>query len=591
MPIQRLPPDLVAKIAAGEVIERPASVVKELVENALDAGATQIGIEVTQGGLGIIRVSDNGCGVPSDELPLAFERHATSKLLSESDLARVASLGFRGEALPSIAAVADVEVVSRPAGASGGTYLKLQNGAVVASGPRGAPLGTTVTARGLFRRQPARLKFLRSPASEASQIAAVVSHYALAYAEVAFTLRLDGRLSLQTPGSGERREAVAAVYGVPAASAMLPLPDSEGDEYAGVGGLVSPPGLTRANRTYISLFINRRWVRSRTLTFAVEEAYHGLLMTGRFPIAVLDITLPPEEVDVNVHPTKAEVRLRREREVFAVLQRRVRRALIDQAPVLQAGAVAWTAPAAVPGGAPRPALAVFPTHDRRLASSRSTSRQAAPAGESQPQEAAPLLSRLPLLRAVGQVGTTYVVAEGPEGMYLIDQHAAHERILFERLLSRPAGEAEVQGFLQPVPVDLAPHQEQALRAAAEALAEQGFSVEPFGGRTYLLRSAPVLLSSTKGGSASGGGQDAGRALAELLDLLAREEGPADPRERVAASLACHAAIRAGQTLSQEEMRELVKQLEETQMPHTCPHGRPTMIHLSAEALAKEFKRR
>jgi DNA mismatch repair protein MutL len=572
LPIQRLPPELVAKIAAGEVVERPASVVKELLENALDAGATQVGIEVTQGGLGIIRVGDNGCGIPGEELPLAFERHATSKLLSESDLARVASLGFRGEALPSIAAVADVEIVSRPAAASAGAYLKVHNGAATASGPRGAPPGTTVTARGLFRRQPARLKFLRSPASEAGQIAAVVSHYALAYAEVAFTLRLDGRLSLQTPGGGDRRESIAAVYGVPAASAMLSLPESEGDEYVNVSGLVSPPGLTRANRTYISLFVNRRWVRSRTLTFAVEEAYRGLLMSGRFPITVLEITLPPEEVDVNVHPTKAEVRLRREREVFAILQRRVHRALIDQAPAPQARVAAWTAPAA-------PAFA--PTQDRHFAFSRRPHRQAAPASEGKPQEAAPLLPRLPLLRAVGQVGATYIVAEGPEGMYLIDQHAAHERILYERLLSKPAGQAEVQGFLQPVPVDLAPHQEQALRAAAEALAEQGFSIEPFGGRTYLLRAAPSLLAS----------QDAGRALVELLDTLAREESPADPRKRVAASLACHAAIRAGQTLGQDEMRELVKQLEETQMPHTCPHGRPTMIHLSAEALEKEFKRR
>jgi DNA mismatch repair protein MutL len=225
--------------------------------------------------------------------------------------------------------------------------------------------------------------------------------------------------------------------------------------------------------------------------------------------------------------------------------------------------------------------AVSPAPDRRLASSRSTDSQPTPAGESEPQEAAPLLPHLPLLRAVGQVGATYIVAEGPEGMYLIDQHAAHERILYERLLSKPAGQTEVQGFLQPVPVELAPHQEQALRAAAEALAEQGFSLEPFGDRTYLLRAAPSLLA----------GQDAGRALVELLDTLSREEGPASPRERVAASLACHAAIRAGQTLSQEELRELVRQLEETQAAGTCPHGRPTMIHLSAEALAKEFKRR
>lgn len=580
MPIKCLAPDVVAKIAAGEVIERPASVVKELVENALDAGATRITVEATQGGLGLIRVSDNGSGIPGAELPLAFERHATSKLLSEGDLSRIASLGFRGEALPSIAAVADVEIVSRPRGAPTAAYLKLQNGAVVARGPRGTPLGTVVTVRNLFRRQPARLKFLRPTTSEASQIATVVSHYALAYAEVAFTLRLDGRLSLQTPGSGDQREAAAAVYGPAAASAMLPLPEPEAGGYASVSGLVSPPGLTRANRTYISLFINRRWVRSRPLTFAVEEAYRGLLMAGRFPIAILDITLPPEELDVNVHPTKAEIRLRREREVFTIVQRRVRRALIDQSPVPEARAASWAASAAAPAGAPLSVPVVPAAADPHFDSPRPPV-QPGSVTEGTPQEAAPLLSRLPLLRAVGQVGATYVVAEGPEGMYLIDQHAAHERVLYERLLARPAGQAEVQGFLQPVTVELAPHQEQALQTFAEALAGHGFSLEPFGERTHLLRAAPALFPA----------QDAAQALLELLDALAREEGSPDPRERVAASLACHAAIRAGQTLSPDEMRELVRQLEETQSPHTCPHGRPTMIHLSADALAKEFKRK
>ena len=580
MPIQRLAAEVVAKIAAGEVIERPASVVKELVENALDAGATRITVEATQGGLGTIRVSDNGCGIPGDELPLAFERHATSKLLSEGDLARIASLGFRGEALPSIAAAADVEIASRPRGAPTGTYLKLQNGTVVAGGARGTPEGTVVTARKLFGRQPARLKFLRTATSEAGQIAAVVTHYALAYPEVTFTLRLDDRLSLHTPGSGDRQEAVAAVYGAAAAPAMLPLPPNEAGEYANVSGLVSSPSLTRANRTYISLFINRRWVRSRPLTFAVEEAYRGLLMTGRFPIALLDITLPPEELDVNVHPTKAEIRLRREREVFAIVQRRVRRALVDQSPVPEARAASWGAAAAAPGSAARSApvlpAAVGPRFDSSRPPVQPLSTQ-----EGRPQVAAPLLSRLPLLRPVGQVGATYVVAEGAEGMYLIDQHAAHERVLYERLLAKPAGQAEVQGFLQPVTVELAPHQEQTLRALAEALAAQGFSLEPFGERTHLLRAAPAVFPA----------QDAAKALLELLDMLAREEGSPDPRERVAASLACHAAIRAGQTLSQEEMRELVRQLEETQSPHTCPHGRPTMIHLSADALAKEFKRK
>jgi DNA mismatch repair protein MutL len=581
LPIQRLAPDVAAKIAAGEVIERPASVVKELVENALDAAATRITVEATQGGLGLIRISDDGCGIAGDELPLAFERHATSKLLSEGDLARIASLGFRGEALPSIATVADVEIVSRPRGTPAGAYLKLQKGTVVASGPRGAPEGTIVTARNLFRRQPARLKFLRPAGSEAGRIAAVASHYALAYPEVAFTLRLDGRLSLQTPGSGDRREAVAAVYGAAAAPAMLPLPAADAAEYANVSGLVSPPSLTRANRTYISLFINRRWVRSRTLTFAVEEAYRGLLMSGRFPIAVLDITLPPEELDVNVHPTKAEIRLRRERDVFAIVQRRVRRALIDQSPAPEASAASWGAAVSPPASATRSAPILPASADSRFDPSRPSLRRPDAAGEGGPQEAAPLLSRLPLLRAIGQVGATYVVAEGPEGMYLIDQHAAHERVLYERLLSKPAGQAEVQGFLQPVTVELAPHQEQALQAFAEALSGQGFSLEPFGERTYVLRAAPAAFPA----------QDAAQALLELLDTLAREEGPPDPRERVAASLACHAAIRAGQTLSPEEMRELVRQLEETQSPHACPHGRPTMIHLSADALAKEFRRR
>lgn len=371
------------------------------------------------------------------------------------------------------------------------------------------------------------------------------------------------------------------MYGAPAASAMLALPEGEGDSYAKVSGLVSPPSLTRANRTYISLFVGRRWVRSRSLTFAVEEAYRGLLIAGRFPIAVLNITLPLEEVDVNVHPTKAEVRLRREREVFTILQRCVRRALVDQAPVPQAQASGWTVPATPSDAAPRPVPTAPAARQGRQPPPRPPDEQAGPPDGEQPEEAPSLLSRLPLLRAVGQVGATYVVAEGPEGLYLIDQHAAHERILYERLLSTPAGSAEVQGFLDPAPVDLAPHQEQALQAAADALAEQGFSIEPFGGRTYLLRAAPAVL----------GGQDAGRALLEFLDILAREDSPADPRERVAVSLACHGAIRAGRTLSQEEMRELVKQLEETQTPHTCPHGRPTMIHLSAESLAKEFKRR
>ncbi|HEU4758862.1 MAG TPA: DNA mismatch repair endonuclease MutL, partial [Dehalococcoidia bacterium] len=344
MAIRVLPPEVAARIAAGEVVERPASAVKELVENALDAGASRISVEIGGGGIDSIRVSDDGCGIASEELALAFERHATSKLDDGHDLCHILTLGFRGEALPSIAAVAQVELVSRPPGAEAAAYLQLAPESPPRSGARGSPAGTSVTVRRLFGQQPARRKFLRSPASEANAVTAVVSHYALAYPEVRFSLALDGRQALLTPGSGDRRDAVAAVYGPELAAEMIAVRSREGDgretaapaEAGGsisVEGLAAPPHVSRSSRSYVSLFVNRRWVQSRRLVFAVEEAYQGLLMVGRHPVAVLDLRLPYEEVDVNVHPAKAEVRFRDESAVFGAVQRAVRRALLDAAPV------------------------------------------------------------------------------------------------------------------------------------------------------------------------------------------------------------------------------------------------------------------
>lgn len=566
--IQKLSPQVIGKIAAGEVIERPASVVKELVENSLDAGARAITVEIGRGGLDLIRVSDDGSGMDQDDLPLAFERHATSKLLTENDLERVATLGFRGEALPSIAAVAGVEVVSRLADAPSGGMLRLEDGQVVGQGEKGMPAGTTISVRGLFRRQPARLKFLRSPAAEAAHIAGVVSHYALAYPEVRFVLLVDGRLTLQTPGNADLREAAAGVYGHQVAQSLLPLPvDATGSlDPPVILGLIGEPGLSRANRNYITLFINRRWVRSRTLTYAIEEAYHGFLMTGRHPLAVVDLRLPPGDVDVNVHPSKLEVRLRNEREVFALLQRQVRRTLTERSPLPTVSATTW-ASATRP---PSPSVGVEPT----LLTLEPQS--AAPLAEQ-----SPLAPSLPVLRALGQVGMVYVVAEGPEGLYLVDQHAAHERILFERFLRADGPSMDAQGLLEPVAVELAPQQQALLMEMAQELSEQGFTLEPFGERAYLVRSVPAVLKD----------RDVGRTLVEFLDALAREEAVSDRRQRVAMSLACHAAIRAGQSLSQEEMRELLCQLEQTENPRNCPHGRPTMVHLSADALAREFRRR
>lgn len=575
MTIRVLSPLEAARIAAGEVIERPASVVKELVENSLDAGASRISIEVRKGGLTLIRVVDDGCGIPANELRLAFERHATSKLTSERDLWRIETLGFRGEALPSIAAAADVEIVSRTAEGAEGRRLRFEGGAPVDEAPEPAAVGTSVAVRGLFRRQPARLKFVRSAGAEAGHIGAVVSRYALAYPEVRFTLTVDGRPALQSPGTGDLRDAAAAVYGPGVAAALLPLrqrADPAAVE-AGLSGLVSPPEVTRATRNDISLFVNGRWVRHRALTFAVEEGYQGQLGSGRRPIAIVHLRVPPEEVDVNVHPTKAEVRLHRERELFTVVRDAVRAALAAGAPAPPLGTRAATVPTtATP---PREKLEPeAPAYQPTLP---------APTGAGgAPETGAPDRPHLPVLRPVGQVGNLYVVAESPEGMYLIDQHAAHERVLYERFLDAVERERpESQPLLAPEPVDLTPRQRAMLVEYVDDLRSHGFEVEPFGADgTWLLRAVP---SAARG--------DAARSLTEVLDLLERANGLHDRAHRVAASLACHAAVRAGQTLTDVEMRELIEALEACAMPRTCPHGRPTMLHLSSDDLAREFRRR
>jgi len=571
--IRILPPEVSVLIAAGEVVERPASVVKELIENSLDAGASQVSIEVRQGGLGPIRVTDNGKGIPSDMLALAFHRYATSKVTLARDLGRITTLGFRGEALPSIAAVAEVEMLSRPADAVAGAYLRLVDGTPVEQGTRGAPVGTTVTVLHLFAKQPARRKFMRPPPAENQQIASLVSQYALAYPEVRFSLRLDARQALLTSGSGELADAVASVYGAEVAAAMLPIRWPLDDERTAirVSGLASPPHVSRASRGYVSLFVNRRWVLNRRLTFAVEEAYSGLMPAGRHPIAVVDLRLPCEEVDVNVHPTKAEVRFRQENDAFAAVQRAVRQALLEQAPVPSIPSTAGTAvaqPAAPEELTPPPLW------------------QRAVEAEGQPQTAAgtvapPPKVSLPMLRVVGQIGNTYIVAEGPEGIYLIDQHAAHERVLFEEICAaRQRRAVDAQGLLEPAIVEVSPRQKEIILAYYEALSEHGFQLEPFGERTYLVRAIPAVLAE----------KDLSHAFAELLDTLS-EEAAVDQQDRVAFSLACHAAVRAGQSLALEEMRELVRRLEQAEVPHTCPHGRPTMIHMSTTLLEKEFRRR
>jgi DNA mismatch repair protein MutL len=592
MTIRILPPEVAARIAAGEVVERPSSVVKELVENALDAGASAIAVEIAGGGKRLIEVGDNGSGIRADEVEIAFQRYATSKLTCVEDLDGIRTLGFRGEALASIATVSRLTLVTRAADEQSGTRLRLEGGEIVSRGVIGAPQGTLVTIENLFFNVPARLKFLKKDTTERKQVAALVSRYAMAYPGVRFTLVQAGREALVTSGSGDLHDVLGEVYGVEIAAQMIPIklsgPLRDDLPAASVSGLVSPPELNRADRTQITLFVNGRWIQDASLTYAVVQAYRTMLMQGRFPLAVVMVDLPPEEVDVNVHPTKAEVRFRRPDAVFSAVLRAIRRTLVDQAPVRGVSdGVFWGQP---DWAARRDRLSQV-TQERLgqgaldLALDRPGQvRQQQPPPDAGSSTPLPQPRRaLPMLRVVGQVGAMYIVAEGPQGLYLIDQHAAHERVLYEQFMAERAGEAvHSQELLEPLAVELLPEQMALVEESLDILGAAGFIVEPFGRNTVRLRALPLIAA---------GGDPVGALLAALGEIECGEmPTEATAEERLIARVCKQASIKAGQVLSFAEMDALVRQLEACQSPKSCPHGRPTLLHLSAEQLAKEFGR-
>jgi DNA mismatch repair protein MutL len=624
MPIRILPANLVSQIAAGEVVERPASVVKELIENAIDAGATDLTIETRDGGRSFIRISDNGSGIPAAEVELAFGRHATSKLASADDLNHITTLGFRGEALASIASVAKVACVTRAREETVGTRLSIEDGSIAERSSVGAPAGTVITVENLFYTVPARLKFLKSDTTERRQIDTLISRYAMAYPAIRFNLIHNGRTSFQTTGNGSLPDVLIAVYGLDVAEQMIPLPapaegESQGETSPGPGarvaGYISAPALSRANRNDMTIFVNGRWVQDRGLNAAVLQAYHTLLMVGRFPLFIIRVELNPEEVDVNVHPAKTEVRFRSSDAIFRVVQRAVRRTLVDHAPIPQLQP-------STPVAAWQPSFDAHETpsaHLARLEQLRSLQPVKAEAGSGSagPLRGTPDSSsqargqaaedstfrgsssetnkpvtndqfpasgyQLPPLRVIGQIGAMYVIAEGPDGMYLIDQHAAHERILYEKFTADKAAlNIAVQHLLDPIPVEVSPDESTLLEEHREVLSAIGLQVEAFGGNTWLVRSIPALLIN----------DDIRVALNELLaDLLAGDLPFAANEEAKLITRVCkRAAIKGGQVLSMPEMNELIRQLELCVSPRTCPHGRPTMIHFSAAQMAREFGR-
>ncbi|MCZ2121545.1 MAG: DNA mismatch repair endonuclease MutL [Anaerolineales bacterium] len=585
MPIRLLSSEVSSQIAAGEVVERPASVVKELVENALDAGAKNIFISIADAGKTLIEVADDGHGIPANELELAAARHATSKLVQSEDLFHIQTLGFRGEALASIGSVSQMTIAARVESAKEGARIKVEGGISGKVEKVGAPLGATVRVENLFYNVPARLKFLKTDVTEKRAIDALVTRYALAYPQVRFKLTDGKQITLQTAGDGDRRAILAALYGVDVAKQMLEVMAQE-DYGLSIAGFISPTSLTRSNRKELTFFINGRWVQEISLNSALLQAYHTLLMVGRYPLTVLFLDIPAEDVDVNVHPTKAEVRFKQQDKIFSFVQRSVRKALLAYTPVPTVSPQLWGTRSQTESAQREIGIDWSIAHDAELTiDNPPLSAEAAQTSSSSvtQQETLPRVG-LPLLRLIGQIGATYLVAEGPDGLYLIDQHAAHERVLFEKLMAqRENKNIPAQALLTPEIVTLPPQSAKALVAQLELLQRFGFEVEEFGGNAFQVRAMPALFS----------GADPATALRALVEDFEEDETPlaAEVEAKIAARVCKRMAVKGGQTLTKEEQSALTRDLEACQAPRTCPHGRPTMIHLSVDSLEKQFGRK
>jgi DNA mismatch repair protein MutL len=586
--IARLPPNVVNRIAAGEVVERPASVVKELLENALDADATRIEVAVEQGGIGLVRVVDDGGGIEAEDLPLAVTAHATSKLRVAEDLERIGTLGFRGEALASIGSVARLVVRSRRRGADG-AVIEVDHGHHGGITPDGGAVGTSVEVHQLFGRVPARRAFLRSPQTEWSHAAEAFVRVALAHPEVAFTLAHNGRMvhDLATngglPGTAGWRPRIGAIFGPAVAERLIDVDGDDGEIV--VGGLVGRPDDDQASTRLQHLFVNGRPFRDRALLHAIQEAYRGLLLSGRHPIVFLRFELPPEMVDVNVHPSKMEVRFREParlyRLVLATLRARFLAADMTTRlnvpagrPAAGGGAEAPSLPFGHPPVGPPPVTASAGPQGPPV---RPGTAVCPPAWEEADTPGAEM-------RAV-QMHDRYIVVESPAGIEVIDQHALHERVLYERFRADVAeGGLEVQRLLVPERVELAPAELETVQRHQAALEQAGIRLEPFGGSTAIVTAKPALAGRTP----------AGELVREVLDRLATATAAGRDTgllvDEVLHGLACRAAIKAGDRLSQAEVDALVRDRQLVPNTHHCPHGRPTSLTLSRQELDRQFRR-
>jgi DNA mismatch repair protein MutL len=638
------------QIAAGEVVDRPASVVKELLENALDAGATRIRIEVEAGGRKLIRVADDGCGMSRDDALLAFERHATSKIRSSDDLLQIATLGFRGEALPSIASVSRLELSTCPADQPTGTRVEIAGGKVLAVDDAGGPPGTTIAVRDLFFNTPARRKFLRAETTELSHVTALATHYALAHPEMHFELHSATHALFTASPVRESSERIYQIFGRDTLDQLLPLAAERRFEHSGlpepppwrrddeyrppdpgflrVTGFVSKPALQKLNRNSIYVFVNQRLIRDRLILHAITEAYRNIIPPTSFPVLLLFLEMPPHEVDVNVHPAKTEVRFRQQSLVHDFVRESIRAALMKARPAASFVEALTASPRAsslvpevgeseMPGSepspqvedaaqfalspdAPKPVEARLPFSTAPMegterppvtvpgalrsappaVNGHACSQQILPEGA----EAAPSLASLGSLKPLGQLRESFILAVNDEGLWIVDQHVAHERVLFEKILrERQVERAERQRLLMPMLIDLLPQQMAIFATLAAELERNGCEAEPFGPHTIAIKAAPAGLA----------GAELERMIFEVLEepgSASQSENLETARTRIAASIACHAAIKVNMPLDPARMEWLLAELARAEHPMSCPHGRPIALRYSWKEIQRAFQR-
>jgi DNA mismatch repair protein MutL len=583
-PILPLSPDVAERIAAGEVIERPVSVVKELVENALDADAHEIHIEIRGGGLRLVRVTDDGYGIIEEQLERAIARHSTSKIVGVDDLNHLSTLGFRGEALASIAAVSELMLLSRDIESESlgeehpATFITLRGGEIIQRGRRARVHGTTVTVRDLFYNVPARLKFMRDPRTEAGHVTQLLRRFAVGYPDVRFHLEIEERTLLQTSGSGKLASTLAELYHLPLAEMLNPIsfqsPEEENKHAFELHGYIGNRALAQGSRQHITLFINGRWVQSRPMQEAIESGYRGLLPKGKHPLLVLRIDLRAEELDANVHPAKTEVKLMREAEITAAVTQTIR-TVLERSPAL---------PEVMQ--LPGPEL----VYQRRLPSPRRRGLRLSESAQEYPVEnASPGAAEiLATLRPLAQLQQAVILAEAPDGsLYLIDQHRAHERVIYEHLRRVYMGSStqlieneeqwtDAHLLLEPVIVELKRHEADLFEQRLPVLRSLGLECERFGGRSFLIRSVPGSV---------GHEQLAGH-LSELAHIAAEDSN--DWQDRLLIGLACRSALRRGRELGIDEQRSLITSLAHASAPAVCPHGSPILLHYSRTFLIDKF---